>query len=92
MKFALFVFCEDNSCAVGESSWLIDQDESCFNTKDWNTDKEILVRWPKAAKDYSKWSNRSGKYPLDSECETKTYAARVLKFSGKLYNWYYVCL
>jgi hypothetical protein len=84
MKFALYEFCEDNSCAVGESNWMISENESSFNNNDWVTKKEVLVRWPKAPKDYSKWSNKNGKSPLDPECNTKTYTARVLKFHGKL--------
>lgn len=83
MKFALFEFCEDNCSGVGESMWMVDQDESSFNNKDWVQNKEVLVRWPKAATDYSKWSNKNGKSPIETGCETKTYAARVLKFNGK---------
>lgn len=82
MKFALYVFCEDESSAVGESSWISGQDKSTFNNDDWIQDKEVLVRWPEAEKDYIKWSNKSGKFPLAPECKTKTYAARVLKFNG----------
>ena len=71
MKFAIFEFCEDSSCAVGESNWMVDQDESSFNNDDWPSTKEILVHWPKAASEYSKWSNKSGKYALDAECKKK---------------------
>ena len=86
MKFALYVFCDDGSSAVGESSWITGQDKSTFNNNDWIQDKEVLVRWPDAPKDYTKWSNKNGKFPLDPECETTTYAARVLKFNGKIYT------
>lgn len=68
MKFALFEFCEDNSSAVGESKWMKGQDESSFNDEDWDKNQEVLVRWPRAPKDYTKWSNKNGKQPIDSEC------------------------
>ena len=34
MKFALYEFCEDNSCDVGKSQWMIDEDDSSFNNND----------------------------------------------------------
>ena len=83
MKFALYEFCEDNSCAVGESGWIIGHDESAFNNNDWIQNKEVLVRWPKFQKEYTKWSSKNAKFSIDPECETKTYAARVLKFNGE---------
>ena len=82
MKFALYEFCEDQSCAVGESSWMVNEDDTNFNNNVWITNKEVLVHWPKAPKDYLKWSNKNGKYSLDTEW--KTYTARVLRFHGKL--------
>lgn len=83
MKFALYEFCEDNSCDVGESKWMIDEDDSSFNNNDWVVRKEVLVRWPVQPKDYSKWANKQGKVSLDISCSTKPYAAKVLKFHGK---------
>ena len=44
MKFALYEFCEDNSCDVGESQWMIDEGDSSFNNNDWVVRKEVLVR------------------------------------------------
>lgn len=76
MKFALFVFCED------ESSWISGQDKSTFNSEDWIQDEEVLVRVPEAEKDYIKWPNKNGKFPLAPECKTKTYGAHVLKFNS----------
>ena len=66
MKFALYEFCEDQSSAIGESSWMVDEDDSSFNNV-WMTNKEVLVRWPKTSKDYLKWSNKNGKCQLDTE-------------------------
>jgi hypothetical protein len=84
MKFAMYEFCEDSSCDVGESHWMVGEDDSSFNNNDWVMKKEVLVRWPVQPKDYSKWANKHGKFPLDLGCTTKTYVARVLKFHGKL--------
>ena len=84
MKFALYEFCEDSSCDLGESHWMVGEDDSSFNNDDWVMKKEVLVRWPVQPKDYSKWANKHGKLPLDLGCITKTYAARMLKFHGKL--------
>ena len=83
MKFALYEFCEDQSSAIGESSWMVDEDDSSFNNNVWMTNKEVLVRWPKTSKDYLKWSNKNGKCQLDTEW--KTYTARGLKFHSRLY-------
>ncbi len=35
MKFALYEFCEDSSCDVGESLWMVGEDDSSFNNDDW---------------------------------------------------------
>ena len=88
MKFALFEFCQDNSCEVGSSKWILNEDETDFNNEVWLSNKQVLVDWPLLTKDYSKWAKKSGKFALDSTCETKTYAARVLKFNGKFYLLY----
>jgi hypothetical protein len=81
MKFVLLEFCEDNSCGIGESDWIVHKNNYSL---DDNFDKshEVLVKWPKQ-KDYVKWSNKLGKLSLHPDCEMDTYAARILKFSGK---------
>ena len=81
MKFALFEFCEDNSCAIGESEWIAGEDASILGNEDWEDDKEILVKWP-LEREYLKWSNTNGKFEVD-QTKARTYAARVLKFNGK---------
>lgn len=83
MKFVLYEFCEDNSCDVGESRWMVDEDEFSFINNDWVMRKEVIVCWPVQPKDYSKWANKRGKFLLHLGCITKPYAAKVLKFHGK---------
>ena len=90
MKFALFEFVEDKSCAVGKSEWIIGQDDS-FDYEDWVKSTEVLVNWPKQFKDYLKWSNKSGKCSIDPECEMNSFVARILKFSGKFIIIYTKC-
>ena len=58
MKSALFEFCEDNSCEVGSSNWIFNEDETGFNNKVWISNKQVLVDWPLLTKDYSKWAKK----------------------------------
>lgn len=85
MKFALFEFCEDSSCAVGESKWIVDYNNALFKNKDWIARDEIMVCWPTKQKDYMKWSSKNGIKGLNESemVDTKTHVAKVLKFSGK---------
>lgn len=80
MKWALFEF-EDFSCEVGESAWVIGEDERLFNNDDWFQSKEIVVRWPK---DWAKLRKASQKTSVDiDEVEIERYPAKIVKFSGR---------
>ena len=83
MKWAVFEF-EDFSCEVGESSWILGEDENLFNNDDWFPSKEIIVKWPKDCGKLRKI------LPKESVCinevETERYPAKIVKFSGKYEN------
>lgn len=44
MKWALFEF-EDLSCEVGESAWILGEDENLYNNDQWFPSNEIIVKW-----------------------------------------------
>ena len=46
MKYALFDFTEEKSCEVGETRWILGDDNASFNNDKWLFNKEIMVRWP----------------------------------------------
>ncbi|CAB4039487.1 Hypothetical predicted protein, partial [Paramuricea clavata] len=77
MKFALFEFTEDSSCAVGERNWIVDENKVEILPND-----EVVMSWPKPT-NYTKWSNKNGAKALnESETVDNTkHAAKVLKFS-----------
>ena len=85
MKFALFEFNEDSSCAVGNSIWILGRNTALFNNELWIKSDEVLVRWPKQ-KDYLKWLSKNGNKALNESemVDARTYVAKVLKFGGKL--------
>lgn len=80
MKWAVFEF-EDLSCEVGKTAWIHDENETLFNNRDWDSSKEIIVKWPK---DCAKFRRISSKTQVDiDEVETERYAAKIVKFSGE---------
>lgn len=80
MKWAVFEF-EDSSCEVGESAWILGEDESRFNNNDWFSSSKIIVKWPL---DCAKLRRTLAKSSVDiEEVETESYSAKVVKFSGK---------
>lgn len=83
MKWAIFEF-EDSSCEVGESAWILGENQNLFNNDDWFSSKEVTVKWPKLRKSLTKAS-----VDID-EVETERYVAKIVKFSGKFMVYYTV--
>ena len=88
MKYALFDFTDDKSCAVGEARWIVDEDSSQLNNNQWVFHKEVLVDWPC---DYQRLLKKITKGSVDvSQVKSKRWAAKVVKFSGKILL--YICI
>lgn len=77
MKFALFDFVDEGSCEIGESSWIVGEDPKLLDNDKWISNKIIVVKWPK---DYKRLMKSSTDI---NSVEGKSYAAMVIKFSGK---------
>ena len=84
MKYAGFEFVSGKdapSCEVGETRWIVREDENTFNNALWNFEKEVMVLWPS---DSSNLSKKIMKSSIDPETiETTTCVARIVIFNGK---------
>ena len=81
MKYALFEFVSDKSCEIGQTRWILREDEKNFNNDSWDCDKEIMVLWPR---DFTKIHKKIIKGSIDpTSLPTITWVAKVLRFSGK---------
>ena len=90
MKYALFNFFVDNSCALGETRWILDEESSQLNNNKWIFHKEVIVDWPC---DYQRYLKKIMKGSVDiSQVESKKWAAKIVKFSGKILFVIRVCL
>lgn len=79
MKYALYEFIEERSCEIGESRWIVKENEDSFNNNNWISNKVVLVKWPT---EFS--SKKIIKSTIDPEVvETTTFAAKVIKFGSK---------
>ena len=80
MKWEIFEF-EDRTCEIGQTSWILNEDERKFTNDVWLFKTEIAVRWPK---DFGKVARKLGKTPVDiSEVSSILCTATIIKFSGK---------
>lgn len=83
MKWAIFEF-DDNTCEVGETSWIVNEDKEKFTNDLWLSSTEIIVKWPK---DFSKVSRKLGKTPVNMNVVASILCtATIVKFSGKDIN------
>ena len=80
MKLAIFEF-EDKTCEIGETSWILHEDEGNLNNEDWQLSREVIVKWPK---DFGKVSRKIGKTSVDiEEIDSILCTAHIIAFSGK---------
>ena len=81
MKCAVFEF-EDNSCAIGQTSWIYGEDAKDFNNETWFFSNEIVVKWPREYAKALRKIQRDDDFDVD-EGEFERHAARIVKFGGK---------
>ena len=73
----------DKSSEVGESAWMVREDQSTFNNDMWDFDRDVLVTWPCDTKVIKKIV----KSTVDPHAvKTTCCVARVIEFSGKFLN------
>ena len=84
MKYAVFEFVSGKgavTCEVGETRWIVREDEDMFNAALWDFEKDVMVLWPS---DCSNLSKKIMKSSIDPETvETTTCVAKIVAFSGK---------
>ncbi len=80
MKFAIFEF-EDQTCEIGETLWIVNEDESKFTNDLWLSSQKVVVQWPK---DFGKVARKLGKMPIKTDDIASTFCtATIVKFNGK---------
>ena len=46
MKYALFEFTNEKACKVGETRWILRENQDTFKNVGWDDEKDVMVAWP----------------------------------------------
>jgi len=83
MAYSLFDFYETKSVEVGNSAWIVWEDDKPSELTDIHASQRVVrVRWPESTKSRA----RGKQLASNKKVEAKIHPARILQFGGKFWQ------